>query len=580
MKNKLFFLCLLAALSFPFTAHSQNGDWSDEYNSTYTVEDSLNLSKEYYADLQHWDIFIEPGTIVGEDSVFDMAGLRHAYYTQRYYIYAIPKGANFRFMPSPLSQLFFYGQRLPVEGKELQYFQRVREVVFPYAAQFSATTPSRTIFEQYVQQRLDADVHYILDSLITERIRILYDFNDTNLNIPWQRELNSTITRLESEYHNAISPTPSPSLSVVKLANHAIKHAPNVYLVPQNSLLKLIADESRGRSVIDELFPYDYDLPSEYSVRTYTLLDNRTIVSFNNIGYYKDCEINYDEYTDYNVKDCYIAEHGIDSDDDIIVILSSNGYEKKSLADYYKASLKDTIHCRFLPEYPPHLRVYVDDEVGSHRKFLIIGEENKDIILKYLKEGSPLYNHFAKDFYKDFQKYVNVNHYDYDYSIATIELVSEKEESTSPTTLYLSKQQSQKIQKLLKKKNQLEYQRTMLSAKQSAKQRKMRDNARIPHGQLRVQSYFNGWKKLYGENDKIEASNVDSPVVEEPVPEDPAGIADSYENVYDDNVDTTSLEDIEKSKYAKLTAKINKIKETINTVAGCKLYNWLWDGVY
>ena len=188
--------------------------------------------------------------------------------------------------------------------------------------------------------------------------------------------------------------------------------------------------------------------------------------------------------------------------------------------------------------------------MDSYHRFLIIGEENKDIILEYLKEGSPLYNHFAKDFYKDFQKYVKVNHYDYDYSIATIELVSEKEESTSPTTLYLSRQQSQKIQKLLKKKNQLEYQRTMLSAKLSAKQRKMRDNARIPHGQLRVQSYY-GWKELYGENDKIEASNMDSAVVEKPVPAEPV---------------------FEKSKYAKLTAKIKKVKEAINDVAGCEIY--------
>lgn len=38
----------------------------------------------------------------------------------------------------------------------------------------------------------------------------------------------------------------------------------------------------------------------------------------------------------------------------------------------------------------------------------------------------------------------------------------------------------------------------------------------------------------------------------------------------------------EKSKYSKLTAKINKIKETINAVAGCKLYlyDWLWDCGY
>ena len=575
MKIKLFFLCLLAALSFPFTAHSQYHDWSDEDISTHTIEDSpIDLAKEYYANLQHWDIFIEPGTVVGEDTVFDVAGLRHAYFTQRYYIYAIPKSANFRFMPSPLSQLFFYGQRLPIEGKELQYFQKVREAVFPYAAKFSATTPSRTIFEQYTQQRLEADVRYIIDSLITDRIRSLYDFN--TLYFPWQTAQNPILHCLESEYQDAIPPAPSPSLSVAKLASHAIKHTPNIYLVPQNSLVELIADESRGHLNVNKLFPYDWDLPSENSVRTYTLFDNKTIILFN-IGYYKYCEINYDGEYDQEIMDCYIADYGLDCDDNIIVILSPNGYEKKSLeADCYQASLKDTIHCRFLPQYPPHLEVYVDDEpydeVSPHRKFLFIDEKNKDIILKYLKEGSPLYNHFAKDFYKDMMN-------PYDYSIATIEILPKKKLSTSPTTLYLSKQQSQKIQKLLKKKNQLEYQRTMLSAKQ----KKMRDNSLIPYGQLHAQSFdsFLGERwQLYGENDEFKASNedtivMDSVIVEELVPECPAEVAKNYGSYEKGNNTETN-----KTKYEKLTAKIIKVKRAINAVAGCKLYDFFQDGLY
>jgi hypothetical protein len=551
MKNKLFFLCLLVASSFPFTAHSQYSDWDEE--NSYSVEDSLrNLSKEYYSDLQHWDIYIEPGTIVGEDTVFDMAGLRHAYYVQRYYIHAIPKGANFRFMPSPLSRLFFYGQKLPVEGKELPYFQKVREAVFPYAAQFSATTPSRTIFEQYAQQRLEADLRYVIDSLMTNIVGELdlYNFNDTTPGSGYlfYRQFNSTLTCLEREIYDAI-PAQTTSLSVAQLATHAIKQAPNIYLVPQNSLVKLIAHKPESY-FLEGLLDCFWEFPPEISGQTYIFLDNNTIVPFN---------INYS--WDAIGEGQMVWEYGDSESIDSVIFLSSNGYEKKRLADLYQASLKDTLHCKCLPQYPPLLEVWINDElydkVGSH--YYDINEEDKDIILQYLKEGSFLYNYFVKDLYKAENRYFD----SYEPQV-TYHRLSEIEESLLPTTLYLSKQQSQKIQKLLKKKNQLEYQRDIVSAKDA----RAHSNARIPQGQLRAKSSnsYSGGRNwiLYGENrDNMgKGERTDGAITVE---------TGTIQFLLVDNSNGICTGKY-KSKYDKLTAKIKEIKEAINTVAGCKLF--------
>ena len=146
MKNKFFCLCLLAVLFLPFPCYCQEVvdiediDLSElfamEKDSASIVRDSLrNLAHEYYKDVANWDIFIEPAIYVEEDSVFDHAGLRHAYFVKRYYYFAVPHRADFRFQPHIIGPLLFaYGQKMPVEGKDPAHFQMIRSAVFPFAA--------------------------------------------------------------------------------------------------------------------------------------------------------------------------------------------------------------------------------------------------------------------------------------------------------------------------------------------------------------------------------------------------------------------------------------------------------------
>lgn len=162
MKNKLFFLCLLAALSSPFTAHSQYGDWSDEYNSTYTVEDSLNLSKEYYADLQHWIFIVEEEPVVdmGIDTSYDNAGLKHGYFSWDNTYMCIPKSSNHKYIPCITVIVDYKSQRLPIEGKDKSHFQMIRNAIFPFATKFPKEMSSKAIIQEYANLNSSLPVAY------------------------------------------------------------------------------------------------------------------------------------------------------------------------------------------------------------------------------------------------------------------------------------------------------------------------------------------------------------------------------------------------------------------------------------
>lgn len=92
MKTKLFPLCLMAVLCFPLMAYSQYYDdveiieevVTEDWDPQQKTRDSLReLSMDYYKDLSHWDIFIEPSVVAQEDTVFDPAGMKHAYFVRR-----------------------------------------------------------------------------------------------------------------------------------------------------------------------------------------------------------------------------------------------------------------------------------------------------------------------------------------------------------------------------------------------------------------------------------------------------------------------------------------------------------------
>ncbi|MBP5556121.1 MAG: hypothetical protein J6X65_00205 [Bacteroidales bacterium] len=251
MKTKIFSLCLMAALCFPFMAYCQYYDDVDideiiekAWDPQQKAIDSLKqLSMNYYKDLSHWDIFIEPAVTVQEDTAFDPAGMKHAYFVRRFYFIAVPHASDFQYQPSVVGpHLYAYGQKMPLEAHDAQQLQMIRKAVFPFAADFSANTSSRAIFQQYVEKNFDKDYQYVVDSLIAWKISHLksYDFRDTtsssdviSVEISQKIKRSNILTCLTDEYAKAVpqptiteaparEPIESPK-SIEQLKNMAVK---------------------------------------------------------------------------------------------------------------------------------------------------------------------------------------------------------------------------------------------------------------------------------------------------------------------------------------------------------------------
>lgn len=484
MKNKFFCLCLLAVLFLPFPCYCQEEvdiediDLSElfatEKDSASIVRDSLKkLSLEYYRDIAHWDVFIEPSIYKVEDTVFDHAGLRHAYFVKRYYYFAAPREADFRYLPEPLDvALFAYGQKIPVEGKDPAHFQRIRSAVFPFAAGYSALESSSSLFQMYADLRQNDDIRQILDTSVFKRIKAIrkYNLEDTQRGT-LQDEYDycppvSILSCLNQEYEKVTAPVPevketveSPNY-IAQLKKKAVSVRDNVYIVPKHAILNalhtkddylysdidmympsILADGSF--CVIDPEEGYqEVFMCNALSGKTYYMLNANTIYVHPQMYQMEegcpDCGVYavYDEY--YGDDDEKYV--GVDT----VFYVSPDGIEKVTPAECYHNCLKgENVRC--CADFPPVLRVsgksWNDDDLFEYEEELY----SKDIILQYLKEGSVLYDYFAKDFYKDNFKDVRGIAYDY----TSEEGVPETEDNSLDENKTLSVSQSKKIKKLL-----------------------------------------------------------------------------------------------------------------------------------
>ena len=120
-----------------------------------------------------------------------------------------------------------------------------------------------------------------------------------------------------------------------------------------------------------------------------------------------------------------------------------------TLADCYQSCLKDT-NCTFDPEFPPFLNVYINNDLYDEDEYYDCKEcYKKEAIMEHLKEGSVMYDYFAKDFYLNDLPYKNsksVGYYPSSYKDDEYEYASETD------TIYFTKKQNQAITKLLHKR--------------------------------------------------------------------------------------------------------------------------------
>ena len=609
MKTKLFFLCLLAALFVPFTAHSQYYDyWYDEDETIDNTNDSLrNISMNYYKDLNHWTIFIEPSVTMTEDTAFDQAGLKHTYFVRRFYFFAVPEKADFKYQPTVLGPyLYAYGQKMPAEGKDAQHFQMIRKAVFPFASDFSASTSSNTIFQQYVEKNFDKDYHYIIDSLMASCVNNLdkYDFTDTTQKKSdsydesySKNEPVTIISCLENEYAKAI---PQPTIieapvrepiasakSIEQMKKVAVKTQGNIYVLPQNTILNQIAQE------LDEDFKYNYgDNGYTSSIAEMTIRKNKATKSEEDEEYEEYVYLEYDDYfspvsvsgqsyimlndhalllypetywrSDDEYDYAYLNESRemyysyVYREPDTVLIISPNQIEKMTLTDCYQSCLKDA-NCTFDPEFPPFLNVYIDDDLYDEDEYYDCKEcYKKEAIMEHLKEGSVMYEYFAKDFYLNdlsHKESRSIGYYPSSYKDDEYEYASETD------TIYFTKKQNQAITKLLHKRNNLNTQTYKIRTQAIAIVLKNQ----VPEGQLHIRKTYWGDWLLEGESKQKEETNYDDDLVivsvdeaAEANPKTKKQKAEKWEQKID------KLE----AKFYKILEKIDEIDNKIDKIAG------------
>ena len=614
MKTKLFPLCLMAVLCFPLMAYCQYYDddveiveevVTEDWDPLQKTRDSLReLSMDYYKDLSHWDIFIEPSVVVQEDTVFDPAGMKHAYYVRRFYFIAVPHASDFQYQPSVVGpHLYAYGQKMPIEANDAQQLQMIRKVVFPFAADFSANTSSRAIFQQYVEKNFDQDYHYVVDSLMAWRVSHLdkYTFQDTafrqkksNIEESTARDLITVFSCLAKEYTEAIphptvieAPTREPIDSPKTLEQFkkiAVKRQNNIYVLPQNTILNQVAQE------LSEEFKYNYGLegysstiagmtirknePAEYeeslehdedyyfspvsiSGRTYFMLNDHTILLHPEIYWRENEDYNYfylneswDMYSEFPNKNW--------QESDTVITLSHGLTETMTLAECYQRSLKDTVNCTCPTRFPPVLKVYVDDEIFDYDYYNDCKEcYTKSAILERLNEGSVLYDYFEKDFYKNDLASTDsksIGYYPNAYRYLGYDDEYDDVESNGEEIIYLSKEQSHKIRKLLAKRKRLINQGISLLMRGYKEELA----TPIPKGQLHLTQSFGGWS-IKGKNDPYEATYDDEPVV---IEVDKVNDRNNSKNKFE-----KKMERLE-NKINEIDSKMWQINEEIEKIAG------------
>ncbi len=602
MKTKLFPLCLMAVLCFPLMAYCQYYDddveiveevVTEDWDPLQKTRDSLReLSMDYYKDLSHWDIFIEPSVVVQEDTVFDPAGMKHAYFVRRFYFIAVPHASDFQYQPSVVGpHLYAYGQKMPIEANDAQQLQMIRKVVFPFAADFSANTPSRAIFQQYVEQNFNKDYQYVVDSLIAWKISHLksYDFRDTtsssdaiSVEISQKIKRSNILTCLTDEYAKAVpqptiteaparEPIESPK-SIEQLKNMAVKKQNNIYLLPANSILNGIAhqpsenyydEEEAYESTIagmaihrDDYEEYEYspnytDFPVSVSGQSYFMLNSHAVLLFPEVYYGGD---------PYETEFAFFLESRNryeDETSDTVLIIFPDRIEKMTLKECYQSSLKDT-NCGFDSDFPPYLRVYVSDDLYDEDYYYNCKEcYTKSAILERLNEGSVLYDYFEKDFYKNDLASTDsksIGYYPNAYRYLGYDDEYDDVESNGEEIIYLSKEQSHKIRKLLAKRKRLINQGISLLMRGYKEELA----TTIPKGQLHLTQSFGGWS-IKGKNDPYEATYDDEPVV---IEVDKVNDRNNSKNKFE-----KKMERLE-NKINEIDSKMRQINEEIEKIAG------------
>jgi len=402
VRNLLLFVCLLTG-SIAIYAQPSNLHIYDDGLETDTSEQS------FYEDINNYDIFVEPyDKVIYIDTTFDEFGLKHAYFLRGLIYAAIPKRKDGNAERELVLNRVVYWYKLPVEGKNPTYFNKIRQVIFPFSAKYHSSDKTESIFNDFLKSNFTTDLERIAKQL--SRI-------DGDSYLIKKTPLNKEKSESPIYYQDEVGDVPHEEFRKANLPYTKDKYKKNYFdslQTHKNSIATFVKDNyyvvpPYTLSLIDEFFvhseywPYFQDecnfmlSSTSSSNKDYTMLNDSLICMFHNCYYfyYEPGAFYYDTEGEEFLS---LSEGGIDNKLnylDSLLLITDKGVLNLRIADYLQ-NASDTI-----------VLVHKNGVVIKLHEGSFIASTDRDTILRYLKPNTLLYDYYKEKKYDSQQITIN-----------------------------------------------------------------------------------------------------------------------------------------------------------------------------
>jgi len=387
-----FLLALAIANCF---AQEYEDTWQDEWYAMRRKEDSLRL---FYRDISKWNLYVEPFTYVTQESAFDEFGLKKGYFTNGFFIRAVPKTQEGVQKPDEIAYRFYnyYMYEIPVAGIDNSYFAIIRNTVFPYAKNYPVETNVRTLFDKFCEKHFKDNLERCV-LMIDSNLRTDYEY------YPLWETRESKMQYYGEQYgytdvgmHNSVGNPIQGTNDSLWLSQKVMIPHKTVIVYVQNHSIPDAWTKKLWYSLSDNIVGFcDISTVSEIPNKKYSILNKNMILHY------------HDKYHVYSEEWTGFMEQQL---------LDSITYiERNRIRVFQQKDLLQDTSVKISKIFPRGI-CFTYDTLDDWRDYGFIITSEKDNIRKFVNPGNPLF-----DYYMQLQDTCGRGIFEYRYSISRLD---------------------------------------------------------------------------------------------------------------------------------------------------------------
>ena len=352
----------------------------------------------FYRDISKWNLYVEPFTYVTQESAFDEFGLKKGYFTNGFFIRAVPKTQEGVQKPDEIAYRFYnyYMYEIPVAGIDNSYFAIIRNTVFPYAKNYPVETNVRTLFDKFCEKHFKDNLERCV-LMIDSNLRTDYEY------YPLWETRESKMQYYGEQYgytdvgmHNSVGNPIQGTNDSLWLSQKVMIPHKTVIVYVQNHSIPDAWTKKLWYSLSDNIVGFcDISTVSEIPNKKYSILNKNMILHY------------HDKYHVYSEEWTGFMEQQL---------LDSITYiERNRIRVFQQKDLLQDTSVKISKIFPRGI-CFTYDTLDDWRDYGFIITSEKDNIRKFVNPGNPLF-----DYYMQLQDTCGRGIFEYRYSISRLD---------------------------------------------------------------------------------------------------------------------------------------------------------------